>query len=445
MMYKKLLLVFLILPALSKSQDISVHADSLLKNYSSQGLFSGNVAILRKDKILFSGSYGYSDAAAGKTNSLATQFRIGSITKTFTAALIMRLEERGKISLGDKISKYLPEYSYGDSVAIKNLLNHTSGIRSFTSIDRFQQGKMGMSGIPEVIGTFIGAPLQFSPGSNYQYSNSNYLLLGYIAEKVSGKKLSELLRDEITRPLGMNATGLDSDDRESKNKALGHEASVRSDLDLSPANNIRLLSGAGAMYSTIGDLARWGRAMFGNQILSDSSRSQMFRPYLKDYGLGWQVGKHRGRLSYSHSGSIDGFKSNIQLFPESETVIIFLSNYFNTPGPEICAALEAIAFNEPFQIPAGKKAVSLSPAQLSVYTGNYFFQDKVEMAIVLENGRLFSKIEGQPTVSLRPIGAHNFYVPMNGVDIYFRMDADGNAVSMQILNGKNSMEFNRKK
>lgn len=444
-MYKKLLLAFLILPALSRSQDIPAQADSLLKSYSRQGLFSGNVAILRKDKILFSRSYGYSDAAAGRVNDSATQFRIGSITKTFTAALIMRLQERGKISLEDRLSKYLPDYRYGDSITVRNLLNHTSGIKSFTSTGKFQQEKMEMSGIPEVISTFIGEPLLFSPGSNFQYSNSNYLLLGYIAEKVTKEKFPDLLRKEITGPLRMEATGIDSDQRNSLHKALGYEASAQSDLDLSPANNIGLLSGAGAMYSTVGDLARWQRAMYGNQILSDSSKSKMFQPNLKDYGLGWQISKHTGRLSYSHSGSIDGFKSNIQLFPESETVIIFLSNYFNTPGPEICAALEAIAFNEPFRMPTERKAVSLSQAQLNAYTGSYLFQGKLEMVIVLENGRLFSKIKGQPTVSLRPIGDHNFYVPMNGVNISFKMASAEDAVSLQIQDGKNVMEFNKKK
>lgn len=444
-MYKKLLWIFLILPTLSKSQDIPAQADSLLTSYSRQGLFSGNVAILRKGKVLFSKSYGYSDAAAKRPNSPSTQFRIGSVTKTFTAALIMRLRERGKLSLEDKISKYLPDYRFGDSVTIRNLLNHTSGIMSFTSTEKFQQEKLRMSSIKEVMNTFFEIPLLFSPGSNFQYSNSNYLLLGYIAEKVAQKSFSDLLRDEITGPLGMKATGLDSDQRKSTHKALGYEASVRSDYDISPANNIGLLSGAGAMYSTVEDLARWERAMYGNQILSDSSKVQMFSPYLKNYGLGWQVSKNMDRLSYSHSGSIDGFKSNIQLFPKSEIAIIFLSNYFNTPGPEICTALEAIVFNEPFQMPSEKKAVSLSQSQLNLYTGDYLLQDKLKMAIVLENGRLLSKIEGQPTVSLRPVGSHNFYVPMNGVYIRFEMDPNGNAVSLKIVDGKREMEFKKGK
>lgn len=444
-MCKKILWIFLILPTLSKSQDIPTQADSLLRNYSSQGLFSGNVAILRKGKVLFSKSYGYSNVAAKKPNGPATQFRIGSVTKTFTAALIMRLQERGKLSLEDKISKYLPDYRFGDSITVRNLLNHTSGIRSFTSIDQFQQEKMKMSGIKEVIGTFFNMPLLFSPGSNFQYSNSNYLLLGYIAEKLSQKSISDLLRDEITGPLGMKATGFDSDQRKSTYKAIGHEATIQSDHDISPANNIGLLSGAGAMYSTVEDLMRWERAIYGKQVLSDSSKVQMFRPYLKNYGLGWEVSKHMGRLSYSHSGSIDGFKSNIQLFPESETAIIFLSNYFNTPGPEICAALEAIAFNEPFQMPSEIKAIPLSQSQLGIYTGDYLLQNKLKMAIVLENGKLLSKIEGQPTVSLRPIGVHNFYVPMNGVFIRFEMDPNGNTVSLKVIDGKRELEFNRRK
>lgn len=443
-MHKNLLLIFLIIPTLLKAQNIPAQADSLLTNYFRQGLFSGNVSIIKKGKILFSKSYGYSNAKTRTPNNKETQFRIGSITKTFIAALILRLHERGKLSLNEKVSKYLPNYHYGDSVTIRNLLNHTSGIKSFTSIEKFQKEKMEMTSTSEVMSTFAQMPLLFSPGSNFQYSNSNYLLLAYIAEKITKKNLSQLLRDEITQPLGMKNTGIDSDGRKSDNKALGHEASLLSDHDISPNNNIGLLSGAGAMYSTAEDLLRWERAMYGNTILSDSSKSIMFRPYLKNYGLGWQVSQNNSRLSYAHSGSIDGFKSNIQLFPQTETAIIFLSNYFNTPGPEICAALEAITFNEPFQIPTERRAITLPQEQLTAYIGNYDFQGKLEMSIVIENGRLLSKIKGQPTVSLSPIGDHNFYVPMNGVYIQFKMSTSKNAASLQIMDGKRGLEFIRK-
>lgn len=443
-MCKKLLLIFLILPSLIKAQDIDKNADSLLSSYYRQGVFSGNVAIFRKGKPLFVKSYGYSDFSKQIPNNIATEFRIGSISKTFIAGLIMRMAEQRKLSIDDRLSKFLPDYRFADSITIKNLLNHTSGIASFTSSPKFQQEKMKMTKSQQVIDVIRDAPLLFHPGEKFNYSNSNYLLLGLIAEKVSGMTLESLLKREITQPFKMKNSGLDDDIRISTNKAVGYEAALHNDFKAIAPNNIGILGGAGAMFSNVPDLLRWDRAMYEGPFLNDSTKAQMYQPNLKSYGLGWLVNKI-GRLSYSHSGSIDGFKSNIQRFPESETVIIFLSNYFNTPGPEICSALEAIAFNEPFSMPAERNFTTLSESDLMPYTGSYLFKGNMKMVIAFENGRLVSKIDGQPTVSLKPFAKDSFYVPMNDAEIHFMPMPAGGIGSLQIRMGKQTIEFAKDK
>ena len=228
---KRAFLALLLVPLLSWGQtNISKKADELLSAYAKQEQFSGTVLIAKGGKVVFEKGYGYADREKQLPNSPETEFRIGSVTKPFTATLILQLQEKGKLSITDPVSKYLPEYPKGDSITIANLLNHTSGIPSITSMKQYYQVWMKEPATHELsISRFKNEPLRFSPGSKFEYSNSNYILLSYLAEKVSGKAFEELLTSELIGPLGLRQTGLDRTDRTSSRKAQGYQATSDDD------------------------------------------------------------------------------------------------------------------------------------------------------------------------------------------------------------------------
>lgn len=437
----KQLLLFFLLPFMVQAQTIQQKADALLTAYYQQDLFTGNVLIAQKGKVVFAKSYGLANRANNKQVNAGTEFRIGSMSKPFTALLIMQLQEQGKLKLTDALSQYIPDYPHGDSITITNLLNHTSGIKSVTSLPAYQQDRGGFKNVEDMVALFKNQPLNFAPGSLYQYSNSNYILLSYIAQKAAGKTFDVLLQQAILKPLKMTQSGLDADGRSSTNKALGYEAAADDDYTPVTDNNIGSYYGSGSMYSTAQDLLKWDRALYGTTLISEASKTLMFTPGKGNYGLGWEINTEHGRKVISHSGSVEGFKANIIRFPESETCIIFLSNYFNTKGPQICEALTAITFNEPYQMPLKRTFVNLTEAALKEYEGTYQFNGAISMKIEARNGKLVSIIPGQPVVALKPQPADRFYVKSNDADIEFARDNAGKIITLKLVKGKQSMDW----
>ena len=438
------LLGFLCLwPACLNAQTIADKSDSLLSAYYKQDLFTGTVLIAQKGMVVFEKSYGMANREASVSNSSATQYRIGSLSKPFTSLIILQLKEKGLINLSDPLSKYLPGFSKGDSVTIENLLNHTSGIRSFTSTRRYNTDRMNITGRGDVLDILKAEPFVFSPGSSWQYSNSNYILLSYIAEDLSKKSMTLQIQELCTK-LGLKNTGMDFDGRIAPLKAKGYEAVALQDYMPVADQNIAIISGAGGMYSSAPDLLKLDRALYSEQILSDATKQQMFKPGKGDYGYGWETGNFKGRMELGHSGSIEGFKSMILRYPESETCIVFLSNYWNTPGQMICDNLKAIVFNEPYQLPASRNFISLPESQLKAFEGEFSFKGAMSMIIKAESGQLLSIIKGQPIVSFKPLNEREFYNKSNNAEMSFQKDAAGIFQSFKLVKGKQAMEWTRK-
>ena len=429
-------------PAFLNAQSIANKSDSLLSAYFKQELFTGTVLISQKGKVIFEKSYGMANRESAVSNSSATQYRIGSLSKPFTSLIILQAQEKGLLQLKDPLSKYLPGFSKGDSVTIENLLNHTSGIRSLTSTKRYNTDRMNIKGREDVLEILKAEPFVFSPGSSWQYSNSNYILLSYIAEDVSKKPMARLVQ-EFTAKLGMKNTGMDHDGRTAPLKAKGYEALALQDYMPVADQNIAIITGAGGMYSTAKDLLKLDKALYSGQIVSDATRQQMFTPGKGDYGYGWETGSYKGQTELGHSGSIEGFKSMILRYPESETCIIFLSNYWNTPGQEICDNLKAIVFNQPYQLPLSRTFISLTPEQLKAYEGEYSFKGTIRMSVKAEAGQLLSIVKGQPVVSFKPMSESEFYNKSNGAGISFQRNEKGMIDSFRLTKGKQVMEWNR--
>ena len=288
------------------------------------------IAVIRNGKIVKAEGYGLANVELNVPATKETVFEIGSITKQITAAAIMLLVEEGKINLDEKIGKYLPNTPESwNKVTVRHLLTHTSGVKSYTGIaSGFELTKrLKRDDFIKAIGAY---PLEFEPGERYNYSNSGYNLLGFIIESVSGKSYWDFLRERIFKPLGMNSTG-DRDPRFIiKNRASGYEWEnnqlVGRDYDLTDVFS------AGAIVSTVLDLAKWDAALRGNSFLKEESKKAIWTQFVLNngkpypYGFGWNVIEFRGHNLLSHGGQTAGFAANISRYVDDDLTVIVLTN-----------------------------------------------------------------------------------------------------------------------
>jgi len=327
---KKALWLLLLLPFSLAAQDFATKADTYMKDMVAQNKFTGAVLVAKGGKILFEKAYGWANQREKLPNTLATEFRIASVTKQFTAALILQLAEKGKLNVKDKVSKYLPDYAKGDSITIHQLLSHTSGLP--TNLTGLNQA-MNLSSLNEKIRAIKASPLSSKPGTKFEYSNANFILLADIAEKITGVPYRELLKTQVLDKAGMLHSGLDRNNRPQSNEAVGYARIDTRQWVKAPYRNMDAASGAGGMYSTVEDLYKWDRALYTNKVLSDASKKQMFTPNMRNYGYAYIIVRNRGHKEYWHNGATNGFLSIISRYPDDDACIIVLMNVRQTkPG-----------------------------------------------------------------------------------------------------------------
>jgi CubicO group peptidase (beta-lactamase class C family) len=316
-----------------------IRVEQYLQHFVSTQQFMGSVLIAKGDAVLLDKGYGFSDLARRAPNSPKTRFMLASVSKQFTAASILLLEERGKLRLDDPLSKYLPSTpAVWGKITIFNLLTHTSGIPNYTS---FPEAAFSTPTTPDKqIATFINKPLDFSPGQRWSYSNSNYVLLGYLIQRISGESYGAFLRENIFLPLGMRDSGYDS--RRSEALAIGYYTPGDKPI---PAPPIEPSAGfaAGGLYSTTRDLLIWERALFGGRVISSSSLKKMTTPFKNGYALGLIVDKANGPISIWHGGFILGAYTRLVYYPQVELTVVVLSNVFDGQSDEIQQNIAALA------------------------------------------------------------------------------------------------------
>lgn len=423
---KYVFLALLILPVLVKSQTIAQKADELLTAYSDQHKFSGNVLIAKDGKIIFQRSYGYADISTKQPNTAATEFRVGSLTKMFTSTAILQLAEKGKLSLTDPVNKYVSNFAYGDSVKIINLLSHTSGIKGYTDSPE-------PTTLKESIDRFKYQPLAFVPGSQFEYNNFNYILLSYIAEKTSGVPFPKLIQSSVLSKAGMTHSGLDTKSRTSATRAHGYTTNPAT-AEWTQANegNVALAAGAGALYSTLGDLYKWSEAISKHSVLPDSLIKLALKPIQNNYGMGWMTTDAFGRKQIGHTGSIPGFIANFMKFPDQDITIILLSNYEDVDGRQISKDLAAVTFGEAYNLPVVKKEVKLSDDVLNRYVGEYTLPNGFSIAVSNESNKLFALAQGdQQKVELIPESETKFF--LKGPDTSIEFIEEGGIVKYMFV------------
>jgi CubicO group peptidase (beta-lactamase class C family) len=333
--------------------------DEYMRTQADRNHFTGTVLVAQNGNLLLAQGYGYADAEWKSPNTLQTKFRVGSLTKQFTATAIMQLRERGLLNLQDSICKYLqPCVEAWKPVTVHHLLSHTSGIAGYGEMADPQTRTIPPWTADQIATQFRDTPLDFAPGTRWQYSDWGYCLLGWVIEKVTGKPYAQVLREQIFEPLGMHDTGYDRAETVLEQRAAGYRL-VDGKLENAEYINMAGPYAAGALYSTAEDLYKWDQALYGDAILPRSALELMWTEVTSNYGYGWMVSTPASqskppwalpkRFQVVHPGSINGFTSEILRFPNEHVTVIVLANVedAHVVGPD----LAAMTLGDPFRLP----------------------------------------------------------------------------------------------
>jgi CubicO group peptidase (beta-lactamase class C family) len=421
--------------------------DSLAKASLENGPVAAyGIGVKKGDDVLLSTGYGWADVENQVPAKAETVFRIGSITKQFTAAAIMQLVEAGKVSLDDEITRFFPDYpTQGHTVTVRHLLTHTSGIKSYTGIPAFQRMRTRSLTDEELVDVFKDLPFDFAPGEEYRYNNSAYYLLGMVVEEVSGETYKDYVRNHIFEPLGMTGSLYCDEQPIIPWRAEGYG---RRDGELVNDDYLAmsLPGAAGALCSTVPDLLTWTEALTTGQVVSPESYALMTtRNTLNDgsetgYGFGLGVSTHLGHARVAHSGGINGFSTFMAHFPEEDLDVVVLAN---TEGAEPGRLAEVIS-----RWALGLEVVSvldlpLSAEELAVYVGVYEIQPGFELSVFVDQGKLISRATGQDRALLRAQGDHVFVPSFDDqARVVFEV-VDGKATKAVIHQGGGEFEAPR--
>ena len=329
--------------------------DAYLQAQVRYDMFSGTALVARDGEPVFVKSYGMANYELGAANTSDTGYQLASLTKQFTAVAILQLQERGKLKVGDPICRYLENCPQSwQGVTLHHLLTHTSGIPNFTSLPEWDE-KLAMLSYtrPELVALFRDLPLKFAPGEKFDYSNSGYALLGLIVERVSGQRYDQYLGEHIHKPVGMTHTRHGDTRALLPGRASGYY-SVGTDFINGRLVSLSAELGSSGIYSTVGDLLLWEKALTADRLISRASRDAMFTPDKNGYGYGWHIGEKHGRATQFHSGSANGYSTYIIRFPADRTTVIVLSNSDRTNAGRVGNDLAAIAFGVPYKLPTEK-------------------------------------------------------------------------------------------
>jgi CubicO group peptidase (beta-lactamase class C family) len=388
----RLLAVVFIAVAPISPQDggLKVRVGDYLAPYVKGNNFLGAVLIAKGDHVLVSSAYGESSYELHAANSPSTRFHIASVSKPFTAAAILILAQRGMLHVSDPVSRFLPDFPNGQKITLQNLLTHTSGIPNVNNLPEYQSASRFPQTPASLVELFKSRPLNFEPGTKYEYSNSNYNLLAFVIEHVSHKSYGEFLRESIFDPLGLKNTGHDGNASDViTNAASGYQPRGIADLERSPYIDWSAKTGNGSLYSTTSDLLKFVRAYGGGRLLPRQAVAELWTEKPGN-NYGWFVRKKHGLLAVASNGRSPGFMSSLEYYPEKDLTVIVLSNSYSPVSQSpIADDLAAIALGEQNAAPASVTRVDVGTDKLHSVAGAYrfdqtFFQSNAEVRIRIE-------------------------------------------------------------
>ena len=412
--------------------------DAIIENAINETqLVGASVGVMRHNEVIFARGYGYADLDNKVEATEHTVYQVGSITKQFTALAIMVLVEQGKVNLNDIMLDYLPNYPQRDhKVTIDQLLNHTSGIKSYTDIEKFWEISERDLSREEIVDLFSSEPVEFSPGENYQYNNSGYYLLGMIIENVSGISYADFLKENVWQSLEMFDTHYLGKTEPIKNIATGYDHKDNEFVLARPLGMDNPFSG-GSLGSSVLDLLKWQTALNENQLISRQSYNKMIEPGLltggkhTTYGYGFFMSNLNGHRKIEHGGTINGFRAQLSTYPDEGLTVTVLCNHNSAPQAQLESQISRLMLG----IPETRiQEIHLSESERQLYTGNYKWcstMAPVPFPVSVAEGTL--RVSGRP---LRAIGNHTFvfstdpyytvtFTVKDGKSISFRAEREG--------------------
>ena len=418
----------------TRPQSLAAKVDAYVQPLVAGKNFSGCILMARNGRPLVDRCYGMANYELGARNTGATRFHIASVSKSFTAAAILLLEEHGKLKVEDELSKFISDYPRGDEITIHQLLTHTSGIPNVNNFPEYDRKSMQQLSLEQVIALFKDKPLDFAPGSKYAYSNSNYNLLAYIIEKISGTRYGEFMQKNFFEPLGMRKSGDDQDPQQLiLERAAGYVPIGYDQLGNAPYLDWSIKTGNGSLYSTTHDLLKWDQALYGTTLLKAETINKMFQKQPTAFSYGWFVRERFGHRVEAINGRSPGFTSSLERFPDDHASVIITANTYSGLTQSMASDLAAILFNQPYKSMLPAQAVEAVAAELQSYEGSYefgkdfTFNPGLKVEVRLSGGHLtMNSSRGENF--LIPTGAGTFVDRLYGGAVSFGKAADGTPV-----------------
>jgi len=425
-------------------QDLASRIDTAIAPFFKADMPGATVIVVKDGKPVLRRAYGMADTTKGVKMRPEMALRLGSITKQFTSTAILMLVEEGRLSLDDDITKHLPAFpAKGKKITIEHLLTHTSGIPSYTGKPGYVLAMGRDVSVTQMIDSFKNDPLEFEPGSQYRYNNSGYFLLGAIIEKISGQTYAAFLEQRIFKPLGMQDTYYEGLGHSRAPVAAGHSRNAQGFGAAMPLSMTQPYA-AGALVSTVDDLARWDAAIGAGRLLKPASWQRAFTPYrlsdgkLAGYGYGWDINTLQGERAIGHGGAINGFSTYALRFPEQKTYVAVLVNSDSGPAnPGLVARKAAgIAIGKPYR---EFKEVALDGAALDAVTGTFEVEKGVQRVFRRSADGLVMQRSGRPPIPLKAASTNTFFMP-GGMDWFeFQRDAGGKVTAVTLHQDGNAL------
>jgi CubicO group peptidase (beta-lactamase class C family) len=424
--------------------DLAAQLDALVTPHFSAHQPGAAVLVKKGDQVLLRKAYGLADVKRKLPLTPDHVFRIGSVTKQFTAAAILMLADAGKLALSDDVRKYVPAYpAKAAPVTLAHLLTHTGGVPNYTDQEAFRKLVAKDASHDELLATFKELPLEFTPGDRWRYSNSGYYLLGMVIEKVTGKPYAQFVAERLFQPLGMSHTAYG----DTPGMPVGYQR-AGGEFDPAAPLSMKVPFAAGALVSTVDDLGRWDRAIRDGKLLKPASWAQSFTAAPLNhgpahYGFGWAVGELQGRRMVSHGGGIPGFNSAIVRLPEDGVVVVVLCNSLPAPvfPEELALQLAAAAIGKPLVDPVA--AAKLDAAALDRYAGVYRVDDRERAYVRREGDHLTFARGGGGELTLRPESDTRFFVGDTPVRFLFTRDGAGRVNGVEVTQPMGTEHFAR--
>ena len=391
--------------------------DAYFNTLAEHNRFMGSVAIAQGGELVYSKTVGFADAAQGIKADENTLYRIGSITKTFTAVLVLKAVEENKLSLNQTIDKWFPEVGNADRITIEQMLRHRSGLHNH--LDEWINS--GRHILPkteqEMIETIIQGGNDFESDTQMSYSNAGYYLLTFILERIYGKSFSEILEEKIVRPLGLQNTRLGGRINTQNNECNSY-IFLENNWQRAPEAHTSQLLGAGAIISTPTDLVKFSHALFSGRLISENSLQQM-KTIQDHFGIGLMPFPFHNRIGFGHTGGIDGFRSIFAYFPDGEISVAITSNGLDFNLNDISIVVLSAAYNMPFEIPEFA-TLDATVMDLNLFAGVYSSRQlPLQMTISVRNNQLFGQGTGQPAFPLEMTGENRFEFRQAGIVLEF--------------------------